>query len=221
VAVPRGYHAIDRIRVLFAGALQYPRPAGAPHYGIPGSVPASPHGGRRRCVLLHGSTWASKHWPVAFWREIARRAERAGFDVVVPWGSDDERRRAADITAHTSARVLERLPLAALMDELGTAALVLGVDSGLAHLAAALDVPTLVIYGSTSSALTGCRGARVRNLQAEFPCSPCLSRVCTYGGPAQRWQGETVVPACYATLGPDTVWRAAMELVDADRLLHF
>jgi heptosyltransferase-1 len=230
VAVPRGDHAIDRIRLLFAGALGYPLPARSPDYGLDGpavrsglavrSGPASRGSQRPRCLLLHGTTWESKHWPVRFWREIAERAAHAGLEVVVAWGNDDERRRAGEIAAGTSAQVLDRLPLASLMDEIAGAALVVGVDSGLPHLAAALDVPTLVIYGSSSSTLTGCRGTRVRNLQAEFPCSPCLSRVCSYRGPAQTWQGEIVVPACYATVSPDTVWRAATELLDADRILH-
>jgi heptosyltransferase-1 len=225
VAVPREHHAVDRIRALFAGALGYPRPAGPPDYGIAGAFGGRNPGVSRHCLLLHGTTWESKLWPVAFWREIARRAAAAGFEVLVPWENAAEQRRAGEIAAGTAARVLDRRPLAALMEELAGAALVVGVDSGLAHLSAALEVPTVVVYGSTSSALTGCRGVRVRNLQAQFPCSPCLSRVCTYTGPPQTWQGEAVVPACYASLGPDTVWQAATELVsghrDADRLLHF
>ncbi len=203
IVVPKGGHAVDRVRRLFAGALDYPAPTGEPDFGL---APAAQPSGR--CVLLHGTTWESKHWPERFWIDLARRAG-ADREVVLPWGDDAERSRAERIAAAAPARVLPRGPLAALMAELAGASLVIGVDSGLAHLAAALGVPTLVVYGPTSSALTGCRGARVRNLQAEFPCSPCLARQCRYRGPPQPVDGVAVEPACFATVTPERVWQAA------------
>ena len=225
VAVPRAQHAIDRIRALFAGALGFPSAAGPPEYGIRGAPSAGRGPATRRCLLLHGTTWQSKLWPLLFWRAIAERAAGEGYEVVVPWATPEERVRARAIAGVTPAQVLDRLSLAELADELAAAALVVGVDSGLAHLAAALEVPTVVVYGSTSSALTGVRGSRVRNLQADFACSPCLSRVCRYQGPGRTWEGEPVVPACYATVTPEAVWTAVMELTsrpeNADRLLHF
>jgi len=220
IVVPREQHAVDRLRQLFAAALGYALPTGPPDFAI---APRSTAGGapaQRRCVLLHGTTWASKLWPVRFWNAIAARAAAAGFDVLVPWGSAAEQARAGEIVAGTDARVLERSTLPVLMDELARASLVIGVDSGLAHLAGALEVPTLVIYGSTSSRLTGCLGRRVRNLQAQFPCAPCVARACRYAGPPEHWQGEIVTPACYARVPPELVWQAAEELVDADRVLH-
>ncbi|MEQ8858383.1 MAG: lipopolysaccharide heptosyltransferase I [Pseudomonadales bacterium] len=216
VEVPRGWHAVDRIRSLFAGALDYPVPDGPPDFGIGGGA-TNPG---RRALLLHGTTWPSKHWPERFWHDLAGRAAAAGFEVLVPWGDAPEAERAQRIVADSTARVLERQPLAALIDELAGARLLVGADSGLAHLGAALGVPTVVIYGSTDSGLTGCRGPRVRNLQTRFPCSPCLGRACGYRGPAQHALGAAVEPACYSTLPPDAVWRAAEELLHADRVLH-
>lgn len=216
VAVPRALHAVDRIRMLFAQALGYQRPAGPPEYGLAADTALLPaRGPAATCVLLHGTTWESKHWPVRFWRELASRAAGAGLEVLVPWGNEAEQRRARQIAAGSGARVLDRLTLDGVADTLAQAGLVVGVDSGLAHLAAALNVPTVVVYGSTSSSLTGVRGARVRNLQAEFPCSPCLSRRCGYTGPAQLWAGEPVEPACYSRVGPDRVWQAAASLLAA------
>jgi heptosyltransferase I len=215
--VPRGLHAVTRVRRLFAAALNYPLRDDAPDYGIAaGAGQSQPP----RCLLLHGTTWDSKHWPERFWCDLAERAAAAGMEVLVPWGNAQEEQRAARIAARSPARMLDRLPLDGLMDLIAAARLVIGVDSGLAHLGAALEVPTVVVYGSTSSTLTGCRGASVRNLQADFPCSPCLSRTCRYRGPEQTWQGSTVVPACYATVPPDRVWQVATELLHADRVLH-
>lgn len=228
--VPRGQHAIERLRSLFAAALDYRRPAGPPDYGIAGAPAAGPvaapageypaaagGGPARRCLLLHGTTWESKLWPVRFWRDLAERAAAAGFRVDVPWGNEAERRRADSIAAGTAAEVLPPLSLAGLTDVLAGASLAVGVDSGLSHLAAALDVPTLVLYGPTDSALTGVRGAHARNLQSDFPGSPCMTRVCTYRGPPLLWQGEPVMPACFSRLPPETVWDAASELLTASR----
>ncbi len=219
IRVAKGQHAIVRLRRLFALALGYPAPGldAELDYGISPGPLASENG---PCVLLHGTTWDSKLWPVAFWNSLAIRAVGDGFPVALPVGSDLELARSRAIAGQASARVWDRLPLEVLIDSLSSARLVIGVDSGLAHLAAALKIPTLVIYGSTSSALTGCRGAVVKNLQAEFPCAPCLSRLCTYGGEAVTWQGQDVVPACYSALPPERVWREAGELLNADRLLH-
>lgn len=233
VAVPRGQHAIDRLRALFAAAFDYPRPEGLLDYGIveaasgrgvgdPESRPAAAPTGpaARRCVLLHGTTWESKLWPERFWLDLAGRAAAAGFRVELPWGDEDEHRRAEHIAAGGHAEVLPRLGLGEVIERLAGAALVVGVDSGLSHLAAALEVPTVVVYGPTDSVLTGVRGRRARSLQSTLPGAPCFVRVCSWRGPPQCWQGEPVMPACYASVAPDRVWAAATELLDAPRVQH-
>ena len=218
------------------------RGGGTPGHGSAGSGEKPTHGGdgssdrtptrggrgstpvRRtspgRCVLLHGATWTTKLWPEAMWVELARMAAGSGLEVRLPWGNAEERARAERIAGAGSAALLGNLSLGEFMDELRGARLVVGVDSGLAHLAGALGVPTLVLYGSTSSELTGCRGNVVRNLQADFPCSPCLARSCRYRGPAVHWRETAVRPPCYGELGPERVWAAALETMDAHRLLH-
>jgi heptosyltransferase-1 len=209
VPVTRAAHAIDRLRRLFAGALDYALPAADSllDYGIrAGGTP------QRRCVLLHGTTWDSKHWPEPFWQALAAQARVAGYEVAVPAGNAAERLRARTIAGAVGGVVWDGLPLPELMARIGESALAIGVDSGLTHLAAALDVPTLALYGSTDSALTGCRGTRARSLQADFPCAPCLSRTCAYRGAPQYWQHIEAIPACYARLPPDRVWQAALDL---------
>lgn len=215
VGVPTSQHAVDRQRQLFASAFGYVLPQSPPDFGLATGVAQD-----ARCVLLHGTTWTSKHWPEVMWREIARKADVAGMQVVLPWGNPTERQRAERIAAGGRARVLDALSMQQLIDELKAARLVVGVDSGLTHLAGAMGVATVTIYGSTDSSLTGCRGASVLNLQAQFPCAPCLSRDCRYQGEVQTWQDQPVSPACYSRLHPDSVWNSAMELLDADRVLH-
>ena len=202
LAVSPGRHAVDRMRALFATALGYERPTEEPAFGLERSVET-----QNTCVLVHGTTWNTKHWPERFWTEIARRAVAAGLTPVLPWLSEAERERAEAVAARTrGAEVAPPMPLSEVIPMLAAASAVVGVDSGLAHLAAALGRPTVVVYGPTNVRLTGCRGARAVGLQSEIGCSPCLSRTCGYRGPAMAWGGEPVRPPCYASLDPGRVW---------------
>lgn len=212
IPVARGAHAIDRLRALFAGALGYAAPdlQRPLDYGIREARPTL-----RRCVLLHGTTWASKHWPEPFWMALAARASAAGFELALPAGSAAELATARVIADVSGAAIWDRLPLADLITRIGESALAIGVDSGLTHMAAALELPTVALYGSTDSALTGCRGLRTRSLQADFPCAPCLERRCRYRGALPHWQGQPVEPACFARLPPELVWRTAAAMVAA------
>ncbi len=180
----------------------------------------NPETATERCLLLHGATWATKLWPDAMWVQLARMATEAGFEPALPWGNVEERARAKRIAEASGASLLPMLGLEELMDELRAARVAVGADSGLAHLAGALGVPTVVLYGSTSRELTGCRGRRVRNLQADFPCAPCLSGTCRYRGPAVHWRGTPVTPPCYGKLDPERVWAVVSETMDAHSLLH-
>ncbi len=214
ITVPVGDHAVDRLRHLFAGAFGYSVPESPPAFGL--ITTAGSDSGT--CVLLHGTTWASKHWPESMWRSLAADLVARGWHLAVPWGGEEERLRAERIAgAVAGVEVMPAMSLAALGKELGKAGLVVGVDSGLTHLAGALGRPTVVIYGSTSAARTGAVGDRVVNLQSELACAPCLSKTCRYRGDVIRWQGEAVQPACYAQLSPERVRDEAMKLLNRSR----
>lgn len=205
--VPTGQHAIDRQRQLFAAALGYSLTTTASS-GL-ASAPVS----SRQVVLLHGTTWASKHWPDAMWRELVGLVRADGFEPVVTWGDAREQTRAENL-AEAGATLQPRLGLAELSEVLRRAALVIGVDSGLCHLSAALGAPTLGLYGPTSGELTGCRGLRAQSLQGEAHCAPCLRPTCTrFRGAAPVWQGEAVQPPCFAVLSPEVVWRSGRTLM--------
>ena len=202
VKAPPQDHAVQRIRSLFAVALGYDVPREAPAFGL--RPQGEPNG---YCVLTHGTTWRTKHWPESFWTRIAHRAARAGLTPVLPWGSDAERSRAQRIAGQVDgSKVAPRLRLDEAIGLLSGARAVVGVDSGLSHLAAALGRPTVVVYGPTDQRRTGCIGVRARSLQASLACSPCLARRCQYRGPALKWGGESIEPACFASVHPDRVW---------------
>ena len=208
ITIARDQHAVARVRQLFAAALGYTLPAKGPDYGIREKFQA---GARQPyLVFLHGTTWPSKHWPDAYWRQLAAMAVRAGFHVKLPWGNAAEQQRASEIAAlDATIEVLPRMGLGELAGVIARAGGVVGVDTGLVHLAAALATPCITLFGSTDPGLTGTIGESQLHLQAQFPCAPCLGKKCSFAGDAP------VHPACYATIGPDTVWTQLQPLLSA------
>ncbi len=175
-AVARGQHAVVRNRQLAAQALGYPLPMTPPDYGVRAGS-AEPGLPQRYVVGLHGTSRDSKLWPLGHWIALGRALAADGQALVLPWGSTSEHDRADAIAAGVPrALVLPRLPLGRLAAVLAQAQAAVGVDTGLVHLAAALDAPTVAIYTDTDPALTGVLGtdaARFRNLGgiAQLPAS--------------------------------------------------
>ena len=110
-------------------------------------------------MLLHATARADKEWPEANWRMLAA-ALGTGVDLVVPFGTEAERERAMRIAAATPrARVPDRAPLDQVARLIAGASFVVGVDTGLLHLAAALGVPLVAIFTASEPGLTGPMGA--------------------------------------------------------------
>ncbi len=203
-------HAVTRVRDLFSRALGYKLPATLPDYGIDRKRFQQENGSEKYLVFLHGTTWSTKHWPEVYWIELARLAAMQGFLIKLPWGSVSEQARAERIAAAcTHAEVLSRQDLTGMAKILAGAQAIAAVDTGLGHLAAALDVPTVSLYGPTDPVLTGALGQSQKHLSVNFPCSPCFSRECTY----QDKKDFSVNPPCFSTLSPSQVWAALSEWV--------
>jgi heptosyltransferase-1 len=94
---------------------------------------------------------------------------------------------------------------------------VVAVDTGLGHLAAALNRPAVAIYGATNPALSGSFGYHQQHLRSTLACSPCLRKECSYRG--EVLTGETrlgsfeVKPACYQSLPPARVFSEIKRLM--------
>ncbi|MDH3281366.1 MAG: lipopolysaccharide heptosyltransferase I, partial [Gammaproteobacteria bacterium] len=85
-------HAITRARRLFAAAHGYRYAVHDLDYGVdrarlPSPALALPD---RYVVLIHGTTWRSKHWPESFWEALVAIAGDRGFNVLLPWASAGE-----------------------------------------------------------------------------------------------------------------------------------
>jgi heptosyltransferase-1 len=165
--VARNLHAVTRNRLLAARALGY-RADGPVAYGIRAAGTAEGESAGRYAVLLHATSRADKLWPVDRWIELGRALEAGGMRCVLPWGNEEERRRSEQIAgALGSARVPALATIARMATLLAGAAAVVGVDTGLTHLAAALGVPVIALFCGSDPALTGVFGAvRARNLGA-------------------------------------------------------
>src|SRR5258706_12028547 len=198
ISVPRDMHAVERTRRLVAAPLGYPLPDTPADYAL--AQPSRPM--RPRLLLLHGATSNTKRWPETYWSELARRAIAAGIEPVLRWHDDGELASAERIAASSpGTAILPARGLDALREVIASASMVAANDSGPAHLAAALAVPCVAFYGSTRPAPNRTLGVDQIHLTADFPCSPCRSRVCTYRRLA------AVEPACYATIPPERVWQ--------------
>ena len=156
-SVPRGLHAVERNRILTGAALGF-EPHGSLNYGV--RVPASQMSGY--VVLLTMTSRADKLWPEERWIALGRGMRSPA---VLPWGSDEERARAERIAGAIGGTVLPRKSIEELAKVFGSARAVVGLDTGLTHLAAALGVPTVGIYCGSDPALTGLYGApRAKNI---------------------------------------------------------
>lgn len=153
---PRDLHAITRNRMLTAAALGYSLGSEADlHYGIAAPPVTETDLPADYLVALHGTARAEKEYPEAHWIELLNRLH---LPVLLPWGNPAEQARAERLAARVNlARVLPRLPLARLADVIARARGVVGVDTGLMHLAAAFRRPGVGLYPATPPQRFGAR----------------------------------------------------------------
>lgn len=160
--VPWGQHAVARNRSLAAQALGYAIDTPA-DFGI--AAPQRAHAwlpAARYAVLLHATSADAKLWPEARWLELYNYLNLKNILSVLPWGNAAEHERSVRLAAAMGKAIV---PPALALDELSAllsrAHAVIGVDTGLTHLAAALAVPTVGLYCATDPAATGLHaGAR-------------------------------------------------------------
>lgn len=206
-SIAKDQTAIERVRQLLAAAFDYSFEPNV-DFGLqvqrPEDLPIKAN--KPYAVFLHGTNWVSKIWPVEYWQALASQLINQGFSVLIPWGDEQEQQRAQQIAESSNAIVLPRCSLNDLAYLLQQADVVVGSDTGLSHIAAALAVPTIGIYGSTNSALTGLIGKNVTSLQSKYECSPCMQRQCP------KINGNEVIP-CYQSVGVTPVIENIKELV--------
>jgi heptosyltransferase I len=181
IALAPHVHAVQRARLLCAAALAYPL-EGEARFGLRAGTlavaqpqpraahtllahtgaAANPFAPRKSVVaLVHGTSRADKEWPIDHWIELGQRLNHSGFCVALAHGSAAEKATSEQIAAAlTDAWVWPTMPLDALVDTMAHCAGVIGVDSGLSHIAVALNLPHVQIYNFDTAWRTGVTNAR-------------------------------------------------------------
>lgn len=173
-AISYQQHAVTRNRTLAALSLGYAPPSDTADYGIHAQasalqLPSS------FVIALHASSRDSKRWPTEYWVKFGvnlglklklnhqKTPKNPPLNMVLPWSNPAERARAEQIAnSLENAVVLPKLSLIELASVISQAKAAIGVDTGLSHLAAALNIPTIAIYTDTNPTLTGLMGSRAQ-----------------------------------------------------------
>lgn len=200
IAVEPHIDAIERSRVLAAAALGHAH-AGAPRFGLRGRTCPSADA-PRTLVMVHGTSRADKLWPESSWTAVGRRAVASGWHVALPHSGTMERARADRIARGigSGADVWPELALDAVIDRMALTQGVIGVDSGLSHIAVALGLPHVQVYTLPTAWRTGPQPTPGRTLQVAVEVAP----------------GEAGVAAVWDAWG--TVSSASASPGNADRL---
>lgn len=167
-------HALDRSRRLVAAAFGAPIDT-PPQYGLRVRALAQ---GAPTVAFVHGTSREDKLWPQSHWVALGRHLLDAGWRIALPQGNEAEQMRAELIAASLQFERMPRvevwptLALDAVIDRLAGLQGVIGVDSGLSHIAVALGLPHVQIYNFPTAWRTGPQPAHGNRRQVSVEGRP-------------------------------------------------
>ena len=143
-------------------------------------------GGITRIGICAGAEYGpAKRWPLERFAETANTLSTSRPDIEwVLFGAPGEKEMGEKLSAMLTGRhanLVGKTTLTALIDALRQCRAMITNDTGTMHLAAALGVPTVSIFGSTEPILTGPIGGKNIVIRHHVPCSPCFKRECPFG----------------------------------------
>ncbi len=131
-------------------------------------------------VMLHlGGAWQTKILPDQTWLDIAKGAVEKGYQVVWCWGNVEEQSKAQQLSVASVGIVLkERQAMLKLCSLLKQVAFIVGADTGVLHLAAALGTPSISFWGPSASWRSAPLGLSDKQVESKPKCGPCFKRSC-------------------------------------------
>lgn len=153
IHVEKDLHAIDRNRLLASKVFNFKIDLEKPDFSF--NLNKNNHL-ENIVFFITGTSNIQKKWSISNWVKCAKRLEQLNYQVILPWGNDSEYEDCLSIYDQTNnTKILEKMSIDALAQQLSKAKFVIGVDSGLTHLASALDIPTLGLFLHSHPNLTG------------------------------------------------------------------
>ncbi|MBB5021877.1 lipopolysaccharide heptosyltransferase II [Desulfurispira natronophila] len=152
---------------------------------------------RPACVLFPGAEYGpAKQWPIEYFAELAARLTEDGKQVwVIGSAKDHEAGERICAAKEFAFNLCGKTSLSEAIDAVAMAKVAITNDSGLMHVAAALDVPVVALYGSSSPEKTPPLTDKKVILRQELDCAPCFERSCPLGH-----------TDCLRSISVDTVW---------------
>ncbi|MCD6489552.1 MAG: lipopolysaccharide heptosyltransferase II [Thermodesulfobacterium sp.] len=139
--------------------------------------------GKPFVVLAPGAAYGpAKMWPKEYYKEIAHSLTKKGIAIIVTGGIKEK--EVGEFIKEDNKDIYNLCGKTDLTEVAGIfsfAKAVISNDSGLMHLAAALKIPQIAIFGSTDPEATGPLNPKAIVLKKDLPCSPCFKRTCKYG----------------------------------------
>lgn len=175
---------------------------------FPVKFPAKSMGEKRpRIAFLPVSRWATKNWPVKCYAEVAKRLQGVLDPTIYLLGGPGDAVTCEEIAEAAGGNVINLAGKSSIIETgslLKEMDLLIANDSGPMHMAVALGVPVLAIYGPTDPERTGPYGAKNRLAKTSLDCQPCFSRICRREG----------IP-CLSGVTPERVGEMAIEMLSA------
>ena len=165
--VPKNLHAVARQRSLLALSLNYKIDDKSINYKVDKSVFRAPDFSlpNKYLVLVHNASWPTKLWPISHWQKFIELINQEGYTAILPSGSEEEISRAEEIvSSNNKAIALKKLSLNEVAYVIEHSLGCVCSDTGLAHLSAVLDKPSVTMYSVTDESLIGTRGKNQEHL---------------------------------------------------------
>lgn len=211
ISVPRIENHCLRMRRIFSQVLDYSMDESMIDYGIDLTllpkinfeIPTP------FIFITHTVSRDNKLWPFENWEKLIRKIGEHGFFVALPWWTDIEKTRAEKLSEISEkVIVLPKFNLSEKAPIIKTASAMVSCDTGLAHLAAALNIPNVVLYGPKDPKLHATVGKHQIHLFANYPpCAPCDRSRC------YAKEKATMYSPCLEKISADSVLEELLVLL--------